>query len=532
MFNYFDIDDKILYIGIQGGLNMKLTTNRTYEIFCKETLGQEQSAILNDWYLGKLMFLLKRELGIVFDKAEKECFEKYLQENIVLSEKRKKLMREIKQIFEDNEIDVIFFKGEFLSSVLYNETIRPVGDLDIYVLPEVIDKSLALLEKNGYLLKDANGSHHIRLEKDDFRVELHKNILNPFTKIGNSFFTENVCEMSIDGLLYKTFNPTATFIHLIYHLYMDTMLVNNNYSIMVKQTYNKARRFLYRVYEIASYIEMYSLSIDETKIYQEIEKHTYNQSFINMLFDIYSIYSDIVELNIIKNIIDLASQRLEKKGELEQYVCDAEGDCAKAMSKYLSERWESKEIRLGDLPFQLIMDGKDKNVLNATGTYVLGEYPATLSDFSSFITVQKKNNGINLNIQVCDDVLIFDNAGVYDSCKFDCIGLFFVNLQPYVYKQIFLFPHYSEERFCVDVFNVITREIEELKASVKITENGYQTEIFVPYDFFGNELSEEFLMEIHIADCDDFEKNKKTTFALSGKNQLWYDPCNFVKFIK
>lgn len=511
---------------------MKKAAIIAYEKLCNELKGQAYSDIMSHWYLGKFKLFLKKECGLEFELNEQLDFDEYLHENTGYVNVRKNIMREIKSILNNHNIDVVFFKGEFISRLLYDNCIRPVGDLDFYVSSDKLEESLEILKENGFEITDMNSRHHYRLKKNGLKIELHRHILNPFTKIRNRSFLENLVDVKIDGENYKTFDLTGTFLHLIYHLYMDSMLVNSFYSIVTKCTISKARRYEYRVYEIASFIELYFESIDIERVCNEIAQYTYSCDFIYMLDDIYATFFKIQGMKIVKKIREIAVKCIEKTDDIKKYLLDENSDCATAMSNYLSEQWCGKTFNLTSSPIEIVMNNEEK-VLNKTGTYILGESPTSTNDFSSIIKIEKQDTTVSVKVEIEDDVLVFDNERKHNSCECDCVGIFLVNHSPYIYKQFFVFPYYDENKnLCVDVVDNITRKEESFEAVVSITKKGYNVEIEIPFASFGNENNNEFYMEIHIADCDEKGKSKKTTFALSGKNELWFDPCNYSKFIK
>lgn len=97
----------------------------------------------------------------------------------------------------------------------------------IYISPNNFNNALKILFKLGYCLVDNTtilNKHHVSLHKDKVVVELHKNIFNPFTEIDESYLRANIRTYVLDNQNVFTFNITATLLHLIYHLYMDTYL--------------------------------------------------------------------------------------------------------------------------------------------------------------------------------------------------------------------------------------------------------------------------------------------------------------------
>ncbi len=183
------------------------------------------------------------------------------------------VLLKIAATFEENDISYIMFKGISLACALYDEPYRrSIGDIDIFVEPNIYNRALELLIRMNYKIKYESGienPHHIVLTNDKVTIELHKHIINPEMRIDEKYLLSHVRKSKISGGEITTFDTTATLLHLLYHLYMDTCLNSENlYSILINKKIPQTNRFLYRAYEISLFSEKY---FNEIK-WEDIEK--------------------------------------------------------------------------------------------------------------------------------------------------------------------------------------------------------------------------------------------------------------------
>ena len=144
----------------------------------------------------------------------------------------RKFVLDIINHFDREKIDYICFKGLPLSKLLYeDELCRIAGDVDIYVSPDDFDKAYTVIKKIGYYLCDENDKlnpHHLVVSNGKIVVELHHRILAPKLDIDEKYLLSHTAYQMINGYPIRTFDITATFLHLLYHLYMDSYVVFEN----------------------------------------------------------------------------------------------------------------------------------------------------------------------------------------------------------------------------------------------------------------------------------------------------------------
>ena len=202
------------------------------------------------------------------------------------------------RLFTNKNIHPIIFKGLLLSRILYGNIFeRMCNDLDIYIQDHQFDQALKLLLNNGYKLRseeELKRQHHVVLIKEKSIVlELHKNIYHPMIGINENLLKNEICNWEFGKNTFPSFSITGTFLHLLYHLYMDTLLCSFDvYTIFVTRSIRKAPRFLYRAYEIALFSEKYFSEIDWTKVANDVLSQNLRVIFKIMLLDIVAIFPE------------------------------------------------------------------------------------------------------------------------------------------------------------------------------------------------------------------------------------------------
>lgn len=208
--------------------------------------------------------------------------------------------------FNHNDISVLYFKGEVLQSLLFeNVDLRPAGDIDIYVVPDKFNTAMSVLKENGFVFKNSNtinNNHHVQYVKGHVKLELHKNLFNPFTKINETIFFDHLIPYQSKGYNCLTFDNTATILHLFYHLYMDTLLSKRNFDSIMKNNVSMANRFLFRAYEIAKYVFTFKEQIEWDQINSDIMSQKLCIYFKNMIIMIDCIFPEILPKSFLTSV--------------------------------------------------------------------------------------------------------------------------------------------------------------------------------------------------------------------------------------
>lgn len=138
---------------------------------------------------------------------------------VIKQEEFYKLEKEITDLFNQNKISHVYFKGTVLSKIYDDPYIRTRGDIDLYVMPKDLDKAVNILKQNGYILDESEDCmHHIGLNKNGLNVEVHFNMFDTDEdKEWLTIFNEpfKICELE-DSYRYK-FIDTYHFLYCLMH---------------------------------------------------------------------------------------------------------------------------------------------------------------------------------------------------------------------------------------------------------------------------------------------------------------------------
>ncbi len=226
--------------------------------------------------------------------------------NHVINIVKQRQMVKLVENFNRKNISVLYFKGEILQNILFeNADLRPAGDIDIYVVPNKFDTAMSILKENGFIFKNSNtinNNHHIQYVKGHIKLELHKSIFNPSLKLNETIFFNHTVPYLYKGYSCLTFDETATVLHLLYHLYMDTLLSEHNFDSIMKNNISMAKRFLFRVYEIAKYTFLFKNRIKWDKITSDIMSQNLYVNFKNMIIMTDYIFPKILPDSVLNTV--------------------------------------------------------------------------------------------------------------------------------------------------------------------------------------------------------------------------------------
>ena len=211
-----------------------------------------------------MLYIMKNYLpDICMNNFKKDILYNRIQTSPVINE-----MIRINKLLKESCIDAIFFKGVILAQQLYEPIyIRNAGDIDLYVGEKSIEAAYEILVHNGYSLLDGTSicnPHHIQLVRHGMLIELHRRIITSSRniKINETYMLSHTKSIFLDRVEFKTFDETATLLHLIYHLYMHTVIdykeITNKNQYFVQRYNLFVKRCFYRIFEIALYAEKYT----------------------------------------------------------------------------------------------------------------------------------------------------------------------------------------------------------------------------------------------------------------------------------
>lgn len=432
--------------------------------------------------------------------------------------------------FNDSGIEYIAFKGAILANRLYdNIYTRFFSDIDVFVFPQHFEKALDVLYNNGYVLRYPNilsNPHHTALKNGKIVVELHKNILNPFTEINESYMYDHTEIFDLSKQNVITFDTTATLLHLFYHLYMDTNgAYKSFYSLFENGTLPKAERFLYRAYEIALFSEKYRSAVKWDDIINDLKKQPLRIFFKQMISDIDRIFNGALpeffikavnQLNYKENITD----ELVYKPFINFGNKFKEENRQKILCKYIQK-----------MRFLLGYKNKSLNI----GEEDSIKSPDESSNLRCNMKTEKYADGIKFVFKVCDNDILTSRTDEYNTVSSDGVHLVLFNPAPYFYKSIFFFPKRENDgRINVKVCDVLSEPYllkrDIISADFDLTDDGYVITAFLTSEFLksGN-IENEVYFNYMISDCDAHTGQRRETLLPMDSIETWYDPSYFIK---
>lgn len=470
------------------------------------------------------------KFGNVFLKLEKEDYDE-INNNRKLSLVYKYELVKICNLFVQNQIEFFTFKGVILSFLLYDSVIgRVSNDIDIYVNENCFEQALCLLKKNGYVLKskeELKKEHHVVMIKDNSVVlELHKNVYHPMVNIDETYLKANVKCIEFYKNRIMTFNISSTFLHLIYHLYMDTYLVSGNmYSLLINKKLPQAGRFLYRAYEISLFSEKYYNEINWDDIENDISTQKLRIIFKKMILDILGIFPGAFPESFVETVckIDYVD---DERDQLYKYLIDLGNNnygFDKMISKYIDDTWEMRRKenlykKVGENIF-LVKKSKDK----------------TNQDLYCTVNVERNKREIKIAFTVSNDDFYISDVDNYDTQTSDGVHLLLCGTEKYSYNSIFFFPKQFDGEIRVVVCDVLNNRNTVLpdnliKAEFSKTETDYTITAILSNEFLKeNNLNSYLYMGLVISDCSSETHRRKNQLILSEEDSQWYNPTYFAK---
>lgn len=436
--------------------------------------------------------------------------------------------------FDEQKIKYITFKGAVLSNRLYdNIYTRFFSDIDIFVFPEHFEKALDVLYNNGYVLRYPNvlsNPHHAALKNGKIVVELHRNILNPFTEIDESYMYNHTEILDLSKQNVITFDLTGTLLHLFYHLYMDAWLsFNNKYVVYATKQTPSVNRFLARAYEIALLSKKYFEQIRWEEIIKDINKQKLRIFFNTMINDILKIFPDAFPKYFIDAVNNMEYVN-DERDVLYKYIIDSNlsnENIDVILSDFIDFQWNnraSKNLQI-DSVGRFTLDNpiiKDQEINN---NYRLG----------CTVQIKKIDDGIKLAFRVSNDDFCFSETKDYNTQTSDGVHLIICGTKKYSFNSIFLFPKIVDDKIVVVPVNVLNGENFEINdllisTSYEKFETEYLITAILKNEFLKiNNIEEYFYLGLVISDCSNKTKKRKSELILSEPYNEWYNPAYFAK---
>ncbi|MCF7924722.1 MAG: nucleotidyltransferase family protein [Candidatus Izimaplasma sp.] len=179
-----------------------------------------------DYYVAKANHISGMVFKAIDKKNQNEKVYKLFQEDyyqyIRKDEIQQQSLKELRKVFNDNNIDYIFLKGSYLKQ-LYPETyMRSMGDIDILVRKEKMKEIHEILSQYNY--KNWNNStNHDCFFKDKVNIEIHPKLDSEFSdEFKDLFFKPWEYVKKINKNEYQLlpeYNLFYQLYHMIKHLY-------------------------------------------------------------------------------------------------------------------------------------------------------------------------------------------------------------------------------------------------------------------------------------------------------------------------
>ncbi len=164
--------------------------------------------------------------------------------------KRKKQLKEIIRLFNDNNIDHILLKGAALISTVYKHSsiCRSMCDIDILVHKEDADKAYLLLQKKGYRslisideeidkYKAGFAHHYPALKKTGcLMIELHTRLSDYFNANIEKIWNRAEA-IDIDNMKSRIMCPEDLIMHIILHAYLHHKIPEDNALVKLYDIY-------------------------------------------------------------------------------------------------------------------------------------------------------------------------------------------------------------------------------------------------------------------------------------------------------
>lgn len=472
-----------------------------------------------------LSYILEQELPEI--KLDFFLKKEYYEKAIL---KRKEFYKVI-EILDKNKINYITFKGIVLANRLYDKWfVRKYGDVDIYIENDKFCQALEAFRGVHFYVARENGlnnKHHVVLSNGKVIVELHRNILNPQLKIDETYLRNNLLTRVIFEQKITTFNETATFLHLLYHLYMDMVIGPQFVKTIYEKKISMSKKFFFRAYEIALYSEKYYDQINWKDIIIDIQRQNLKSYFKSMIHGILNIFPQAFPEFFIEAINEKDYEMtLEDVDQIfcEYFVKHNDYECTELIEKFINEKWNGSE------KLNLTENSQETFSIRYHHWKVEEEFEND-ADFKCTCTVINRSNKIEMFFEVLQEDICFSEENQLDDSETDGIHLFLCSTHKFLYRSIFLFPKIICGETKVIAIDAVTNEgVEDLICNLEITSNGYHLGIFLNAPFIKKNLLESnFYLGAIAAKCCPNTGKRIRELTMSPRVEYWYSPTWFAK---
>jgi hypothetical protein len=247
----------------------KLLNHLVNEESIQEDLNEDYRMLRANQISGSLYPLLKDQEDL--NHGFKSDYYQYIRHDEI----QMQLIEEVRNIFNVASIDFIFLKGSFLKTLYPKTYMRVMGDIDILVRPESMDKVHKVLEANNFN-NWSNSTNHDCFMKNKINIEIHPKLDSDISdEYGDLFLKPWSYARSKDKHEYLL-DIEYRFFYQLYH--------------MIKHLYHSGvgLRTLVDLYYLLKNIDINS------KKYQDIYHIFPKKEFVNFIISIiYNIFTDL-----------------------------------------------------------------------------------------------------------------------------------------------------------------------------------------------------------------------------------------------
>jgi len=166
-----------------------------------------------------LKLLIEQSLQtLIYPVTQNQSFKKYYISWVLKQEQFYNLQNEMTKLFNNSNIQHIYFKGSVLAKIYDDPSVRTRGDIDLYVNSNHLDVVKNLLLNNGYILEPNDSMHHLSFKKNNIEAEVHFNMFDSSVdkKWLKLFLDPFTMTIKSSNCSYE-FKPTYHLIYCIMH---------------------------------------------------------------------------------------------------------------------------------------------------------------------------------------------------------------------------------------------------------------------------------------------------------------------------
>ena len=140
-----------------------------------------------------------------------------LYKSIIVDEQQKYLLSQIKEAFQNNNIDFVVLKGAELKKLYPKSEMRLMGDIDILIRTSQYGAIKRVMTFLGFR-EGIESNHEYQWIKDGFLVELHKCLIPSYNEDYYSYYKDGWGVVKPKGGTEYDFSPEDKLVYVFTHL--------------------------------------------------------------------------------------------------------------------------------------------------------------------------------------------------------------------------------------------------------------------------------------------------------------------------